>query len=256
VTRSLLLRCSRGDGRAREQVIERFLPLARQLARRYERGREPLDDLVQVACVGLIKAVDRFDCERGTSFSSYAVPMMLGELRRHFRDTGWAAHVPRAVQERVLEIDGVVDRLSATDGERPTAKRIATELGLPMEDVLEALQARGAGEATSLQAPIGDEDGATRADLIPRQEMGYELVEYGSIASATMAALGAREREMLHLRFIEDLTQAEIAERVGCSQMQVSRLLRRSLERLRAVVSAAGDGRVSAPALAVPERAG
>jgi RNA polymerase sigma-B factor len=248
VTKSLLLRCRRGDRKAREQVIARSLPLARRLARRYERGREPLDDLIQVACVGLVKAVDRFDCERGTSFTSYAVPMMLGELRRHFRDTGWAAHVPRAVQEHALEVVAMADRLSAAKGERPTPARIARELNLSVEDVLEALHAHAAGEATSLYAPVGDEDGATRADLIPCDEVGYEVVEYGSIASATMAALGAREREMLHLRFVEDLTQTEIARRIGCSQMQVSRLLRRSLERLRTVAAVADGDRTLAAA--------
>jgi RNA polymerase sigma-B factor len=236
--RRLLVRYHRhGDQSAREALVERLLPLARRMARRYRRSDEPLDDLVQVATLGLIKAIDRFDPERETAFSSYAVPTMLGELKRYFRDNGWAVHVPRGMQERVMRVDNAVKELSRRKGRSPSAAEVAGALGLSTEQVLEAMEAAGAYDAVSLEAyRFGDAgDGETYAESIGVEDGRYELVEYGATIAPTLAALPARDRIVLHLRFVEDLTQAEIAERVGVSQMHVSRLIRRALERLRTV---------------------
>jgi RNA polymerase sigma-B factor len=236
--RRLLVRYHRqGDRSARETLVERLLPLARRMARRYRRSDEPLDDLVQVATLGLIKAIDRFDPARETAFSSYAVPTMLGELKRYFRDNGWAVHVPRGMQERVMQVDNAVKDLSRRKGRSPSAAEVAGALGLGTEQVLEAMEAAGAYDAVSLESfRFGDEgDGETYAESIGVEDGRFELVEYGATIAPTLAALPARDRMVLHLRFVEDLTQAEIAERVGVSQMHVSRLIRRALERLRTV---------------------
>ncbi len=225
-----------GDTAARDELVERFLPLARQLARRYQRAGEPLDDLVQVASIGLIKAVDRFDPDRGTAFSSYAVPTILGELKRYFRDSGWAVHVPRGMQERVMTVNQAVSRLSRQLGRSPSAAEVAEELEAPVEDVLEAMEAATAYEAVSLDAPrpgTGEEESWTLGESLSEDEHGYELVEIGETLRGTLEALPARERLILRLRFEEDLTQAEIAERVGVSQMHVSRILRATIEKLR-----------------------
>ena len=226
-----------GDRAAREALVERLLPLARRMARRYRRSDEPLDDLVQVATLGLIKAIDRFDPARETAFSSYAVPTMLGELKRYFRDNGWAVHVPRGMQERVMQVDNAVKDLSRRKGRSPSAAEVAEVLSLSAEQVLEAMEAASAYDAVSLEAyRFGDEgDGETYAESIGVEDGRFELVEYGATIAPTLAALPARDRIVLHLRFVEDLTQAEIADRVGVSQMHVSRLIRRALERLRRV---------------------
>ncbi|HKF79809.1 MAG TPA: SigB/SigF/SigG family RNA polymerase sigma factor [Thermoleophilaceae bacterium] len=226
-----------GDLAAREQLIERFLPLARQLAARYKHAGEPYEDLVQVACVGLIKAVDRYEPERGHGFVKYAVPTMLGELKRHFRDKGWSVHVPRATQELVLKVSEALGTLPAKLSRSPRPRDVAKAVGAPVEDVLEAMEAATAYEATSLDAPRpgDDDDGAwTWGESVSVEEPGYELVEIGETLRGTLEALPERERMILRLRFEHDLTQAEIAERVGVSQMHVSRLLRRSLDRLAA----------------------
>ncbi len=236
--RRLLLRYHRrGDDAAREELVRRMLPLARRMARRYRRSDEPLDDLVQVATVGLIKAIDRFDPDRETAFSSYAVPTMLGELKRYFRDNGWAVHVPRGMQERVMRVDATMRELSRTLGRSASAAEVAESLGIGVEQVLEAMEASSAYAAVSLESfRFGDDgDGETYAESIGVEDERYELVEYGATIAPTLAALPARDRLVLHLRFAEDLTQAEIAERVGVSQMHVSRLIRRALERLRTV---------------------
>jgi RNA polymerase sigma-B factor len=236
--RRLLIRYHRhGDQSAREALVERLLPLARRMARRYRRSDEPLDDLVQVATLGLIKAIDRFDPGRETAFSSYAVPTMLGELKRYFRDNGWAVHVPRGMQERVMQVDNAVKDLARRMGRSPSAGEVADTLDLSVEQVLEAMEAAGAYDAVSLESyRFGDEgDGETYAESIGVEDGRYELVEYGATIAPTLAALPARDRIVLHLRFVEDLTQAEIADRVGVSQMHVSRLIRRALERLRTV---------------------
>jgi RNA polymerase sigma-B factor len=237
--RRLLIRYHEaGDAKAREELVERFLPLARQLARRYQRQNEPLDDLMQVASMGLVKAIDRFDPERGTAFSTYAVPTILGELKRYFRDSGWAVHVPRGMQERVMKLDQASQELHRRLGRSPSATELAQELDLSSEEVLEAMEAASAYDAISLEeqrSESSDPQEPTYADSLGREEERYELVEYGATIAPTMKALSERERMILHLRFVEDLTQSEIADRIGVSQMHVSRLIRRALARLRAV---------------------
>jgi RNA polymerase sigma-B factor len=229
-----------GEVAARDELVERFLPLARQLARRYQRGNEPLDDLVQVASIGLVKAVDRFDPDRGTAFSSYAVPTILGELKRYFRDSGWAVHVPRGMQERVMTVNQAISRLSRQLGRSPSAAEIAADIGEEVEIVLEALEAAIAYDAVSLDTPrtSEEEDGDTYADTMGVIDERFELVEYKSAIGPTMRALPPRDRLVLKLRFEEDLTQLEIAQRIGVSQMHVSRLIRRALKRLRTVADA------------------
>jgi RNA polymerase sigma-B factor len=236
--RRLLMRYQQhGDPAAREELVERFLPLARQLARRYQRTNEPLDDLMQVASVGLVKAIDRFDPSRGTAFSTYAVPTILGELKRYFRDSGWAVHVPRGMQERVMKLDTAAQELHRRHGRSPSPKELGEALGLSEEEVLEAMEAASAYDAVSLEQQKGDPDESkdTFQDSLGTEEERYELVEYGAAIAPTLKALTPRERLILHLRFVEDLTQSEIADRIGVSQMHVSRLIRRSLSRLRAV---------------------
>ena len=238
--RRLLIRYhEEGDASAREELVERFLPLARQLARRYQRQNEPLDDLMQVASMGLVKAIDRFDPARGTAFSTYAVPTILGELKRYFRDSGWAVHVPRGMQERVMKLDQASQELHRKLGRSPSASELAAELNLTSEEVLEAMEAASAYDAISLEEQRGsesrDSQEPTYADSLGTEEERYELVEYGAAIAPTMKALSERERLILHLRFVEDLTQSEIADRIGVSQMHVSRLIRRALARLRAV---------------------
>jgi RNA polymerase sigma-B factor len=230
-----------GDVQARDELIHRCLPLARRLAARYQRANEPLDDLLQVASIGLIKAVDRFDPTRGSAFSSFAVPSILGELKRHFRDHGWAARVPRPVQERVLKVNGAVERLSRQNGRAPTPKEVAAAIGDSVEDVLYAMEAAAAYDSISLDTPLSsDGDGAaTYADTVGELDGRLELVEYRSIVDATIRALPERERLVLAMRFEEDLTQSEIAARIGVSQMHVSRLIRRALTRLRTVAEGA-----------------
>ncbi len=225
-----------GDASAREELIERFMPLARQLARRYQRVNEPLDDLVQVASLGLVKAVDRFDPRRGVAFSSYAVPTILGELKRHFRDAGWAVHVPRGIQERAMQVDRAVKELSGRLGRSPSVSEVADHIDASDEDVLTAMEAGQAYEAVSLDAQrSGDNESDTFADSIGAEDERFELVEFGAAISPAFRALPQRDQEVLHLRFVEDLTQSQIAERIGVSQMHVSRLIRRALGRLRAV---------------------
>jgi RNA polymerase sigma-B factor len=240
-TRRLLVRFHlHGDQRARDELIARFLPLARQLALRYYHGREPLEDLVQVACIGLVKAVDRFEVGRSTAFASYAVPMILGELRRHFRDHGWALHVPRGLQEQALAVERAADRLHVRHGRTATASEIARELRVSVEDVLEAMDATRATDTVSLDAPRPTADGERDAlvDAIGDDDPRLELIEDRAAIAATLAALPERERTILWLRFAHDRTQSEIAAELGVSQMQISRLLRRTLERLRAVAEA------------------
>jgi RNA polymerase sigma-B factor len=231
-----------GDLEARGALVLRFMPLARQLAARYRHAGEPLEDLVQVACVGLIKAVDRYDPERGNGFTRYAVPTMLGEIKRHFRDKGWSVHVPRATQELVLKVGEALGELPAKLGRSPTTRDVAAAVGAPVEDVVEAMEAATAYEAVSLDAPrpgSGEEDSWTLGESLSEEEQGYERVDIGETLRGTLEALPARERLILRLRFEEDLTQAEIAEKIGVSQMHVSRLLRRSLDRLSAAGAAA-----------------
>ncbi|HEY6779700.1 MAG TPA: SigB/SigF/SigG family RNA polymerase sigma factor [Thermoleophilaceae bacterium] len=230
-----------GDLGIREELVQRFLPFARDLASRYSYTDEPFDDLFQVACMGLIKAIDRFEPGRGTKFTSYAAPTILGELKRHFRDKGWALHVPRELQERTLAVSRETERLSKELARSPTVKEIAAGLGTTSEKVLEAAEASGAYEASSLDAPTSREDGesAPLIELLGGQDTSYELVDSRQAISSTWGELPTLEQQVLKLRFVDDLTQREIGERIGYSQMHVSRLLRRALNRLETAVEAA-----------------
>jgi RNA polymerase sigma-B factor len=234
---------SSGDPAVRERLVERFLPLARQLARRYQRAEEPLDDLVQVASIGLLKAIDRFDPSREVAFSSYAVPTILGELKRHFRDKTWSVRVPRDLQELALKVDRAVASLARENHRAPTVAEIAEAVDAGQEQVLEALEAASAYRATSLQTPRGadDEAGETLGDAMGKAEEGFGLAEHRATLDQLLAAVTPREREVLRLRFEEDLTQAEIGERIGVSQMQVSRIIRQSLTRLRSAARQPGQ---------------
>jgi RNA polymerase sigma-B factor len=223
-----------GDLATREELVQRFLPLARELALRYSYTDEPFDDLYQVACMGLIKALDRFEPGRGTKFTSYAAPTILGELKRHFRDKGWSLHVPRELQERTLAVSHATERLSKELGRSPTVKEIASTLGTSSEKVLEAREAAGAYEAVSLDAPTSREDGesAPLVELLGDSDSSFDLVESRQAISASWNELPEIERQVIKLRFVDDLTQREIGDQIGYSQMHVSRLLRRALNRL------------------------
>ncbi|MDQ6729774.1 MAG: SigB/SigF/SigG family RNA polymerase sigma factor [Actinomycetota bacterium] len=225
----------RRDRRARDELIERFLPLARKLARRYASANEPFDDLVQVASLGLVKAVERFDPRRGFAFSSFAVPTIVGELKRYFRDTSWALHVDRSAQERARRIADARRAIGAERGRSPTVVELAEYLECSTEEVLDGLQISEAYDTVSLDAPRPSEDQGTvsRLDAIGDEDERLQLVDDQATIFAAAQCLPERERQILFLRFTEDLTQTEIADRVGVSQMQVSRLLRRSLQRLR-----------------------
>jgi RNA polymerase sigma-B factor len=223
------------DQRAREELVERFLPLARKLARRYAGPREPFEDLMQVASLGLVKAVDRFDTERGTAFSSFAVPTILGELKRYFRDLGWSVHVPRGAQELALKVEEAQQQLTTRTGRPPSVQDLALYLEMDIEDVLEALETASAHHSTSLDAPRedGEEESGSLADAFGEEDERYELIDASVTIAAAARQLSARERRVLVLRFVEDLTQTQIADQIGVSQMQVSRILRRALSRLR-----------------------
>ena len=224
-----------GDRRARDELVERFTRLARKLARRYSGAHEPFDDLLQVASLGLVKAVDRFDVGRGTAFSSFAVPTILGELKRYFRDLGWSVHVPRGAQARALKVEEAQQQLTAKDGRPPSVRQLAEYLELTMEEVLDALETASAHHSVSLDNPQGgDDDGdtGTLSDSFGREDERFELIEDSVTIAAVAKQLPARERHVLHLRFVEDLTQTQIAERIGVSQMQVSRILRRAVAQL------------------------
>jgi RNA polymerase sigma-B factor len=224
------------DPSLREELVRTYLPLARTIARRYESRRVPIEDLVQVAAIGLMKAIDRYDPERGIAFSSYAVPTMVGEVQRHFRDYTWGVRPPRELQERAQRVINANRDLSAALGRPPTAGELATRLQLSLEDVVDALQACEARDSTSLDRPraAGDEGEGTLGDTIGTEDPGFERAEQSATAERLMDVLDEREREIVRLRFHEDLTQAEIGARVGCSQMHVSRLARGALAKLSA----------------------
>jgi RNA polymerase sigma-B factor len=232
----------------RELLVERFLPLARSLAQRYVRPGEAFDDVFQVACVGLINAIDRFSLEREVAFSSYAVPTILGEIKRYFRDRTWSVRVPRDLQDLALKVDRAVTDLDLELQRKPTVEEIGAKVGADAEQVVEALEASGAYRATSLQTPWGaDEDsGDTLGDAIGVEERGFALAEDRATIEHVMRVITPREREVLRLRFAEDLTQAEIGERVGVSQMQVSRIIRQSVARLRAYAAVGEEEEVAA----------
>jgi RNA polymerase sigma-B factor len=243
--RRLLERLHRhGDPAARDALVERFLPLARQLARRYQHGGEQLDDLVQVASLGLLKAIDRFDPARETAFSSFAVPTILGELKRHFRDKGWAVRVPRDLQELAVRVDRVTDELSRDLGRAPSIAEIAEHIGTTAEQVLEAREAAAAYRAVSLDRSHDEDDEADSgmAASVGIEDPGFGVAEDSATVERLMRVLSEREREVLRLRFAEDLTQSEIGARVGVSQMHVSRLIRHAVSQLREAAEPEGPG--------------
>jgi len=226
-----------GDQAARAELVTRFLPLARHLANRY-RERGEYDDLVQVASYALVKAIDRYDLERGPAFSSFAVPTILGELKRYFRDHGWAVRVPRELKERSLAVRRTSERLGAQLGRAPTPGEIAFVMDSSVELVLEALQTASALRPDRLDAPIAAGDGEQEHPGVATEETGYALAEASATLKPLLARLTPREREMLRLRFEEDLTQAEIGAQLGVSQMQVSRILRKAIGRLQLLATA------------------
>jgi RNA polymerase sigma-B factor len=227
--------CRHRDKAARDELVKRFLPLARKLAHRYRGAHEPYDDLLQVASLGLVKAIERFDIDRGTAFSSFAVPTILGELKRYFRDLGWSVHVPRGAQERALKVEEAQQKLSTKRGHPPTVPELAEYLELSIE---EALETAGAHHSVSLDAPHTDDDGSagTLASSFGEEDGRFELVDEGLTIAAAAKQLPVHERRVLHLRFVQDLTQTQIAEHIGVSQMQVSRILRHALARLEELV--------------------
>jgi RNA polymerase sigma-B factor len=235
VERELALRYHRfGDLEAREELVRRLMPLARDLALRYRYTNEPVDDLVQVAAMGLLKAIDRFEPGRGAKFTSYAAPTIRGELKRHLRDKGWALHMPRKLQERALAMSRQTEALSKRLGRSPSMEEIADAMGCTSEEVLEAAEAADSYDTASLDAPLASEaDGpASLVDLLGREDESFALVETRQAMAEAWSKLPELERTVLGLRLAHDLTQREIGERLGCSQMHVSRLMRRALSRL------------------------
>ena len=224
-----------GDLAAREELIERYMSLVRSLARRYAYRGEQLDDLVQIGAIGLIKAIDRFDLERGVELTTYATPNIIGEIKRHFRDKGWSVRVPRGLQELNVQVTKLIEQLTVQLGRSPTIPELAKAAGVEEEQVLEALESGRAYSSVSLSTGGGsDEDG----ELDPLESLGtieheYEISEDRAVLAPGFKVLDERERKILHLRFFSGLTQSQIAAEIGISQMHVSRLIRRSLEKIR-----------------------
>ncbi|CAA9343831.1 MAG: RNA polymerase sigma factor SigB [uncultured Frankineae bacterium] len=220
--------------RLRELLVEAHLPLVEYLARRFRNRGEPLDDLIQVATIGLIKSVDRFDLERGVEFSTYATPTIVGEIKRHFRDKGWAIRVPRRLQELKLSLTKATSELSQKNGRSPTVGELAAHLGLSEEEILEGLESANAYSAVSLDAPDGgDDDSPAVADSLGMMDDALEGVEYRESLKPLLEQLPPREKKILMLRFFGNMTQSQIAGELGISQMHVSRLLARTLAQLR-----------------------
>jgi RNA polymerase sigma-B factor len=230
------------DLAARDELVRKYLPLIRSLARRYSYTTEPLDDLCQVGAMALCKAIDRYRPGQGSSFKAYAVPTIVGEMRRHFRDNGWAVHIPRSLQDRARRLGIGLNELSARLGRSPTIAELAEWAGLSREDVIEGLDVRMAYDTSPLDARGHGSDDEGWTARLGEEDAALERVEYTAVLERTMRALPERDRELLHMRFAEDLSQSEIARRVGVSQMHVSRMLRRAVERLQAV-AAADDAR-------------
>jgi RNA polymerase sigma-B factor len=241
--RDLLARFQRNeDPELLEALVKRFMPLARSIARRFVRPGEPFDDLLQVASLGLVKAIQRFDAGRGTAFSTFAVPTIVGELKRYLRDCSWGAHVPRGLQEDAMRIDRAVDELEGRLGRTPSVRELAERMELSREEVLDAMQARQARGTVSLDEHFAgdEEEKESRVNALGETDERYDLVECSVSIAAARDILTERERRLLQLRFSEGLTQGEIGKRFGVSQMQVSRLLRQTLNKLRSF--AAGEG--------------
>lgn len=229
-----------GDLAAREQLIEQYMSLVRSLARRYSYRGEQLDDLVQIGSIGLIKAIDRFDLTRGVELTTYATPNIIGEIKRHFRDRGWAVRVPRGLQELNVQLSKLVEGLTVQYGRSPTIPELAKAAGVEEEEVLEALESGRAYSSLSLSQGGSSEDGE---DIDPLESLGdmehqYEVSEDRAVLAPGFKVLDERERRILHLRFFEGLTQSQIAQQVGISQMHVSRLIRRALEKIRDEIAA------------------
>lgn len=222
-----------GDRAAREQLITALMPLVRSLAARHMGRGESLEDLVQVGSIGLIKAIDRFDPDRGVELTTYAVPTILGEIRRHFRDKAWAVHVPRGIKDLRARLGQLIDSLTAELGRSPTIEELARAAEVEEEEVIEALESDQAYTARSLSAPFGDGSGESLLELVGEQDSGFDRVEDGTLVKAGLEVLEARERRIIKLRFVDGLTQSQIAAEIGISQMHVSRLLRSALQNMR-----------------------
>jgi RNA polymerase sigma-B factor len=223
-----------GDRAAREELVAMYMPMARRMAKRYSGVVEPYDDLLQVASLGLLNAIDRFDASRGTPFAGFAKPTILGELKRYFRDKVWTIRVPRSIHDRMGRIESATEDLTEELSRPPSPKELAAKLGIDVGEVLEALAAHENRRPLGLDTPIrGDEGDESPPEWIGEVDGGYELIDDRLTLESVLPSLDDREREMLRLRFIEDLPQSKIAEQIGCSQMHVSRLLRGTLVRMR-----------------------
>lgn len=230
------------DESARDELVRRFLPFARSLAFRYSGGGEPSDDLIQVASVGLMSALERYEPARGVPFAAFAGPTILGELRRHFRDRVWTMRVPRGLQERIRDVEEAIAELSNELEHTPTVTELAAHLSLREDEVLEAFAASDARRTVSLdRPPLAAEDEPAISERLGGEDPGFELIEDRSALQAGIVELSELEREVLRLRFVEDLTQSRIAEQVGYSQMHVSRIIRRAVGRLREIATQAPD---------------
>ncbi|GAA5132021.1 SigB/SigF/SigG family RNA polymerase sigma factor [Pseudonocardia adelaidensis] len=218
----------------REELVRGFLPVAQHIARRFSNRGEPLDDLVQVATVGLINAIDRYAPDRGSDFFSFAVPTISGEVRRHFRDLGWSMRVPRRLKDLHVSINSAVSELSQSLGRAPKPTEIAERLGVPVSEVLEGLEAAEAYRSSSLDEMLSSEQGsATVGELVGEADAELDRVDFRQALRPVLAELAERERTIVLLRFFGNMTQTQIADRVGISQMHVSRLLAQTLDRLR-----------------------
>ena len=222
-----------GDTSAREELVQRHLPLVRSLARRYAGRGEPLDDIEQVGAIGLIKAIDRFELDREVSLATYATPNVVGEIKRHFRDKGWAIRVPRALQELNAKMSATIDRLTSKLGRSPSIAEIAESLEATPEEVLEAIEVGSAYTTLSLSGGPGGDDEADPLEAIGEEDEEFERTEDRAALAPALAHLPQRERDILRMRFEDGLPQTHIAERVGLSQMHVSRLIRKSLAAIR-----------------------
>ena len=229
-----------GDLQAREKLIEQYMSLVRSLARRYAYRGEPLEDLVQIGAIGLIKAIDRFDLERGVELTTYATPNIIGEIKRHFRDKGWSVRVPRGLQELNVQLSRLMEQLTVQLSRSPTIPELAKAAGVEEEQVLEALESGRAYTSLSLSAGGGggDDDDLDPLESLGTDEHQYEVSEDRAVLAPGFRALEPRERLILQLRFFDGLTQSQIAQQVGISQMHVSRLIRRSLEKIRETIAA------------------
>jgi RNA polymerase sigma-B factor len=236
------------DRAAREYLVELYMPLARRTASRYAGVSEPYDDLLQVASLGLLNAIDRYDPSRAVPFAGFAKPTILGELKRYFRDKVWTVRVPRSVHDHMAKVEKATERLTLELGRPPSVEELAEEVGIPAAEVLEVLEAKHNRRPLSLDAPPTGEDpeGSSGAEWVGRPDGNFDLVEDRLVIEAVLPSLGEREREVLRLRFVEELPQTEIALRIGCSQMHISRLLRRALDQLRE--EAEGTSPVEGPA--------